>query len=399
MLRRSLPLILALVVIFSLGATSAKADTVEELRENLRSKKESLLDVEKRIEKFKEDIQLKKREARSLEDQIGIIEDNITQLTLSIDKTVAEIEATNAEIDAVENDITTKEAEIVHQKELLTEYLRSLYALNQQSSITVFLKYSTFSEAVNEAATLEELQARGQATLVAIKQLKEELERQRAQLEDFKQTLEKLRERQEQQQAALVTNRESKERILKLTRSQEDEFKRLLQEAKKAHEEAESEIRLLDKKIREELRQRGISRLPSVGVFDWPVQPNMGISCEFNCVDYPYAYLIGPHSGMDIPTNVGTPVEAPADGYVARVHDAGGPGYNYILLLHGDNISSVFGHLSGFAAREGDMVTRGTVIGYTGGAPGTAGAGLSTGPHLHFEVRQNNVPINPRKYL
>lgn len=399
MLLRRLTLVLALVILSSLGVRGVEADTVEELRENLRSKKESILDVERRIEKFKEDIQLKKREARSLEDQIGIIEDNITQLTLSIDKTVAEIEATNAEIEAVENDITIKEAEIAHQKELLTEYLRSLYALNQQSSITVFLKYSTFSEAVNEAATLEELQARGQATLVAIKQLREELEQKRAQLLDFKQTLEKLRERQEQQQTALVTNMESKERILKLTRSQEEEFQRLLGEAKKAHDAAESEIRLLDKKIREELRRRGISRLPAVGIFDWPIQPNMGISCEFNCVDYPYAYLIGPHSGMDIPTNVGTPVEAPADGYVARVHDAGGPGYNYILLLHGDNISSVFGHLSGFAVKEGDMVTRGTVIGYTGGALGTAGAGLSTGPHLHFEVRQNNVPINPRKYL
>lgn len=399
MLPRRLTLVLALVILFSLGVNRAGADTVEELRESLRSKKESLLDVEKRIEKFKEDIQLKKREARSLEDQIGIIEDNITQLSLSIDKTVAEIEATNAEIEAVKNDITIKEAEIAHQKELLTEYLRSLYALNQQSNVTVFLKYSTFSEAMNEAATLEELQARGQATLVAIKQLREELERKKTQLEDFKQTLEKLRERQEQQQAALVTNMESKERILKLTRSQEDEFKRLLQESKKAHDAAESEIRRLDKKIREELRQRGISRLPSVGIFDWPIQPSMGISCEFNCVGYPYAYLIGPHSGIDIPANVGTPVEAPADGYVARVHDAGGPGYNYILLLHGDNISSVFGHLSGFAVREGDMVTRGTIIGYTGGAPGTAGAGLSSGPHLHFEVRQNNVPINPRKYL
>ncbi len=173
MLRRRLPLVLVLVITFSFGTTSAEAATVEELRENLRSKKEGLFDVEKRIEKFKEDIQLKKREARSLEDQIGIIEDNITQLTLSIDKTVAEIEATNAEIDAVENDITIKEAEIVHQKELLTEYLRSLYALNQQSSVTVFLKYSTFSEAMNEAATLEELQARGQATLVAIQQLRD----------------------------------------------------------------------------------------------------------------------------------------------------------------------------------------------------------------------------------
>ncbi|MEX2054729.1 MAG: M23 family metallopeptidase, partial [Candidatus Andersenbacteria bacterium] len=64
-----------------------------------------------------------------------------------------------------------------------------------------------------------------------------------------------------------------------------------------------------------------------------------------------------------------------------------------------DNISTVYGHVSGFAVNEGQVVTRGTTIGYTGGAPGTRGAGLSSGPHLHFEVRVNNAHVNPRKYL
>jgi len=102
---------------------------------------------------------------------------------------------------------------------------------------------------------------------------------------------------------------------------------------------------------------------------------------------------------MDIPVSVGTPVRAPAEGYVARVRDAKGPGYSYILLIHGDNVSTVFGHLSGFAVNEGDIVTRGSVIGYSGGAPGMNGAGLSSGPHLHFEVRENNRAVNPRRYL
>jgi murein DD-endopeptidase MepM/ murein hydrolase activator NlpD len=281
----------------------------------------------------------------------------------------------------------------------LAEYLRSLYTLNQQSSVTIFLKYATFSEAVTEAATYEELQARSQETLGTIKQLRDELTQRKSDLQDFHRTLETLRQRQSEQQATLVANRESKERVLDLTKQQEGEYQRLLAQAQQAHRNAESDIQQLDAKIREELRKQGLGKLPSVGTLLWPINPIFGASCEFHCAGYPYQYLIGPHSGIDLPTNVGTPIQAPADGYVARVHQASGAGYSYILLVHGDNISTVFGHLSGFAVKENTMVTRGTVIGYTGGAPGTNGAGLSSGPHLHFEVRVNNVPVNPRNYL
>ncbi len=387
------------LLVWPWGRGAVKAVTVEELREDLDSKKEDLLEVQEKIEKFKEEIQIKKKEARSLEDQITIIDDNITSITLSLERTLVEIEKTNTEIKRVEKEIGIKETEIEHQKKLLSEYLRSLYSHHQQSSLAVFLKYGTFSEALNEASTLEELQRRGQEALIKVKELKARLEQKKEQLESTKEKLENLLRRQEQQQLQLTANKESKERILDLTQSQESEYQRLLKAAKESHDAAQAEIKRLDTKIRQELRRRGISKLPSVGVFDWPVQPTLGISCEFHCPGYPYAYLIGPHSGLDIPQNVGTPVMAPADGYVARVHNAGGPGYNYLLLLHGDNVSTVFGHLSSFAASEGQMVTRGTVIGYTGGAPGTPGAGLSSGPHLHFEVREENVPVNPRKYL
>ena len=354
------------------------AATVDELRDDLRTKKDALKGVEAKINKFKGNIQLKKREARSLKDQIAIIEDGIQELSLGIAQTTAEIGTTNAEINTVIGDIETKEADIAHQKELLAEYLRSLYTLNQQSNIAVFLKYATFSEALTEATTYEELQARGQQALVEIKRLRKELMQKKSDLEDFKQRLVALQTRQEQQQATLVVSQESKKRVLDLTKSQESEYQRLLKEARQDHQNAESDIKRLDGKIREELRKQGIGKLPSVGTFDWPIEPIFGVSCEFHCPGYPYEYLIGPHSAIDIPTNVGTPIKAPADGYVARVHNAAGPGYSYILVLHGDNISTVYGHLSGFAVTEGQMITRGTVIGYTGGAPGTPGAGLSS---------------------
>lgn len=378
---------------------TALAETVEELREKLNAKKETLKTAEERIKKFREDIQLKKKEARTLADQIEILDDNVAALELEIARTIAEINATEAEIAEVQEEINEKEAEIGHLKRLLGEYIRALHDLDQQSNVTVFLKYETFSEAINEAATISELQNRGQQTLEAIQRLRDELTAKRRDLEDFKETLESLRSRQEHQQQTLGAQRTSKQRILDLTNAQEAQYQALLKEAQAAHQAAEVEIKKLDAAIREELRRQGIGNLPSVGIMDWPVEPIFGVSCEFHCSGYPYAYLIGAHSGIDIPTYMGTAVKAPADGYVARVHDSGNSNYSYLMILHGEGVTTVYGHVSGFAVSEGETVTRGQVIAYTGGAAGSRGSGLSTGPHLHFEVRQGGGPVNPRKYL
>ena len=98
------------------------------------------------------------------------------------------------------------------------------------------------------------------------------------------------------------------------------------------------------------------------------------------------------HSGVDISSHYGHQVIAPADGVVTFVDFLGGYG-KAIMLDHGHGISTRYGHLSGFAATPGQHVHRGDVIGYVGAS------GRSTGPHLHYEVRINDTPVNPYKYL
>lgn len=98
------------------------------------------------------------------------------------------------------------------------------------------------------------------------------------------------------------------------------------------------------------------------------------------------------HSGVDIGSRFGTPVVAPADGIVTVTETMGGYGKT-IMVDHGNGISTRYGHLSGYAVTVGQRVSRGDVIGYVGES------GRSTGPHLHYEVRINNVPVNPYKYL
>jgi len=98
------------------------------------------------------------------------------------------------------------------------------------------------------------------------------------------------------------------------------------------------------------------------------------------------------HTGVDISTSYGTPVIAPADGMVKSADFVNGYGRT-VMLDHGHGISTLFGHLSGFAVTSGEYVRRGEVIGYVGSS------GRSTGAHLHYEVRIHDTPVNPHKYL
>ncbi len=98
------------------------------------------------------------------------------------------------------------------------------------------------------------------------------------------------------------------------------------------------------------------------------------------------------HSGVDISAVVGSPVIAPADGQVTFADFMGGYG-RAVVVDHGHGITTRYGHLSSYAVAAGQYVHRGDTIGYVGLS------GRSTGPHLHYEVRINETPVNPYKYL
>jgi murein DD-endopeptidase MepM/ murein hydrolase activator NlpD len=98
------------------------------------------------------------------------------------------------------------------------------------------------------------------------------------------------------------------------------------------------------------------------------------------------------HSGIDIGALFGQPIVAPAEGLVAFADFMGGYG-RAVILDHGHGMTTRYGHLKSFTVFPGQHVHRGDTIGYVGDS------GRSTGPHLHYEVRINDVPVNPHKYL
>ncbi|MBW2057348.1 MAG: peptidoglycan DD-metalloendopeptidase family protein [Deltaproteobacteria bacterium] len=116
------------------------------------------------------------------------------------------------------------------------------------------------------------------------------------------------------------------------------------------------------------------------------------ISSGFGYRISPFTGTIQMHEGIDISNAVGTPIVAPADGLVVKV----GREYGYgkvIVINHGYGIITLYGHLHKTHVKIGQKVKRGDLIGEVGNT------GRSTGPHLHYEVRVRNVPVDPRKYI
>ena len=122
----------------------------------------------------------------------------------------------------------------------------------------------------------------------------------------------------------------------------------------------------------------------------WPVEGRVGSG--FGQREDPFNGEGAFHSGIDIEAPYGAPVRATADGEVSGA--AMGAGYGRAVVLnHGHDVMTLYGHLSAIAVLPGQHVILGQVIGYVGQT------GRATGPHLHYEVRVHNVPVNPHKYL
>ncbi|MBO4481501.1 MAG: peptidoglycan DD-metalloendopeptidase family protein [Bacteroidales bacterium] len=123
-----------------------------------------------------------------------------------------------------------------------------------------------------------------------------------------------------------------------------------------------------------------------------PLKNMTHISSGFGRRYHPILKILRPHTGIDIAAPKGTPVYATADGVVSR--ESPGSGYGIAVVInHGYSYKTLYAHLTKKAVRAGQRVKRGDVIGYVGST------GLSFGPHLHYEVIKNGVPVNPVHYF
>lgn len=165
-----------------------------------------------------------------------------------------------------------------------------------------------------------------------------------------------------------------------------------------AYEQQQLDVTNLNSEMQAVLGATAIEAGGGSGRFGWPVVLLKGqrvpLTQRFGCTDLggePYKAECPSkrwHTGIDLGLPMATPVFA-ADAGIARVVSGGGGYGNYVMVVHGNGWATLYGHLSAFAIKDGQVVARGEQVGFVGSS------GFSTGPHLHFEIRYDRDYVDP----
>lgn len=385
---------------FALAQTGGNSEEIDKLNQEITQRKDKIKQLEDTIAKYKKNIEEKQTQAVSLKNQLSILDNRAAQTEADIAMTEEKIKAAQLEIQALELSIKDKEAVIAKQKKIIVKLIKNIHVADQKNYLEIMLTNNNFADFYNQVKYLENVYTDLGRSIKSLRLVKEDLDSKKSQVENRRQTYEKLKQELENKKKDLNEQTGEKQNLLTQTRSSEMKFQTLLSSLKQQYQVIEGEVRTYEDRVRQKLEQQNkINETASVGALDWPVTSHY-ITAIFHDPDYPYRRVFE-HSGVDIRSSQGTAVASAAAGYVARAKRCSSAScYSYVLIVHSGNISTVYGHLSGILVSEDQFVGKGDIIGYSGGTPGTVGAGpFVTGPHLHFEVRLNGIPVDPMGYL
>ncbi len=394
-------LAVALVVCarFAYGATTPDTSKeINQLNQTIQDRKKQLDALRNKQEEYSRALAKKQAEKASLQNQIAIVDTRLAGAQVQLDQVQVDIETTNLEIQKIALEISQNNDAINENKEQLSSAIRLLSQEGEKSQLEILLLNNYLTEYITQVQYLEDINGKISEGLTDLKAAKLGLDESKLSLETNKEKLRTLRGELEQNQVQLASEKDMKSYLLDETRSSEAEYQKLLNQARKEQQSAAADIVSLERSVRNKISQQGGNKLPlKYDGFIWPV-PSHRITATFHDPSYPFRNVFE-HPAVDIATPQGTPIKAAASGYVGRAKN-GGMGYSYIMLVHGDGLATVYGHVSKIYVKEDEYVTQGQIIGLSGALPGTPGAGpLTTGPHLHLEVRLNGIPVDPQNYL
>lgn len=337
--------------------------------------------------------------------ELDTINEKISTLSNEISELEIKLDELKSSIKLKEEDIEKKEKDIEQKQELLKTRLVAMYINGSISYLDVLFGSNNYIDMIASYDAVKEITDADTALINQVADEKKAIEKEKAELEEKKTETETVKAEKDSKNDALkVVQQEKKEKVATLSQDEKDKQAEIDATDAKI-KAAESEMARIFRQLEEE-RQRqnssssssgsssgsGAAGLNFDGSFIWP--------CDCKIVTSRMKWRWGrQHKGIDIGASYAN-VYASASGYCYNAYDSGGYG-NYIMIFHGSGYVTLYGHLNYSMVSNGQYVSQGQVIAQSGNTGG------STGPHLHFEIRQassasdffSKSPMDPLNYL
>lgn len=372
------------------------AGEITELTERIADKKSDIDTVNRNIDAYKKKIAAAQSQSITLLNETELLENRIAKSELEIQATQDEISLVNDEVTVLEKRLAAIEKQLAENRATLSDILRKMDVYDNDLTLHLLFGSDSFGDLFDRLQELTSVTDDLEGALKRAQAEKERVALDKVELLGKLTRLDDLQSRQEGQMRLLEEEKKTKETLLVQSENNEATFQSFLSELRAEQQYVNQQIASLQAKIEQKLLDVDDTGEGS-SVLSWPVDPWKGLSTTYHDPTYPFRHLFE-HSGIDIPTPQGSAVGSAAPGYVAWTRTGRLYG-NYVMVIHSDGVATLYAHLSSISVVQDQFVSRGMTIGLSGGQPGTTGAGLSTGPHLHFEVREQGIPVDPMGYL
>ncbi len=360
---------------------------LEILKQRIADKNAEMVKVQEEIDKYKKQIEQTGAEATTLKGVIKRLEATKSKLTADINLTTKKIQTTNLNIERLSLAINDKKVKITDGINTLDSSLKKIEELDMRSSIEIILANENLYDVWTDIDNLQSFQGSLNEQLQILKSLKRELESSKLQTEKERRNLTSLKSQLSDQKKIVEQNKTEQNKILTDTKNKESEYKKMLAERLAKKVELENEILDFESQLRVAV---DASLLPKAGkgVLAYPLD-SVRITQHFGNTSFstqnPQVYSGMGHNGIDFGVVTGTSVKSAADGVVVDTGNTDSACYGvsygkWVLIRHGNGLSTLYAHLSLIKVKPGEGVERGGVIGYSGNT------GYTTGPHLHFTV-------------
>lgn len=345
----------------------------------------------------KQNSQTTQAELDNVESQIDTVLQEVANLNSSILEYENQIEQLSTQLNTLEKSIAEKEKELIEKKKVLESRIVAMYMKKETTFLDVLLSgnlmnFISNQDIIKQAANYDnKLIIEVEELKISLEQEKKEIEVVKKEKEDKTKELQKLKAEKEAKVADLTEEQKQLESQLSAYRAQAEEYARLEREAI-AREEAARKLAQEAAMKNNNSSNNVITNPYTGGKLGWPCPSSSRITSQ-----YGYRILFGVrdfHTGIDIGAVTGSNIVAAESGTVILANYGWNGGYgNYIIINHGNGVTTRYAHASKLYVSAGQYVTKGQVIAAVGST------GNSTGPHLHFEVRENGGHNNPLNYL